>query len=104
MLTAFYSWRLLFMTFHGAPRASAEVMAHVHESPRVMTIPLILLAARRDLRRHRRPRHGRRHRASSGRARSSSCPSTTLLEEAHHVPFLIKILPVIVGLIGIALA
>ncbi|MDX1541646.1 MAG: NADH-quinone oxidoreductase subunit L, partial [Geminicoccaceae bacterium] len=28
-LTAFYSWRLLFMTFHGEPRASAEVMSHV---------------------------------------------------------------------------
>ena len=44
VLTAFYSWRLLFLTFHGTPRASSEVMAHVHESPKVMTIPLILLA------------------------------------------------------------
>jgi NADH-quinone oxidoreductase subunit L len=32
------------MTFHGEPRAPAEVMAHVHESPKIMTIPLILLA------------------------------------------------------------
>ena len=44
VLTAFYSWRLLFMTFHGAPRADEKVMAHVHESPKVMTVPLILLA------------------------------------------------------------
>ena len=29
--TAFYSWRLIFMTFHGKPRASHEVMHHVHE-------------------------------------------------------------------------
>ena len=43
-LTAFYSWRLLIMTFHGRPRASAETMAHVHESAPVMTIPLIVLA------------------------------------------------------------
>lgn len=43
-LTAFYSWRLLIMAFHRAPRASAEVMAHVHESPRVMTLPLLVLA------------------------------------------------------------
>src|ERR687898_847986 len=43
-LTAFYSWRLLFLTFHGEPRAPAEVQAHVHESPRIMTVPLILLA------------------------------------------------------------
>ena len=44
IMTAFYSWRLLFLTFHGAPRADEKVMAHVHESPKVMTIPLILLA------------------------------------------------------------
>ncbi|MCX5479499.1 NADH-quinone oxidoreductase subunit L [Kaistia geumhonensis] len=44
LLTSFYSWRLIFMTFHGEPRASAEVMSHVHESPKVMTIPLIVLS------------------------------------------------------------
>ena len=31
VMTSFYSWRLIFMTFHGNPRASAEVMSHVHE-------------------------------------------------------------------------
>lgn len=43
-LTAFYSWRLLILTFHGAPRADQHTMAHVHESPLVMLLPLILLA------------------------------------------------------------
>ena len=43
-LTAFYSWRLIIMTFHGKPRADHHVMAHVHESPFVMTGPLMLLA------------------------------------------------------------
>ncbi len=43
-MTAFYSWRLLFMTFHGTPRADEETMHHVHESPKVMTVPLIFLA------------------------------------------------------------
>ncbi len=43
-LTAFYSWRLLFMTFHGKSRADHHVMAHVHESPAVMLVPLVLLA------------------------------------------------------------
>ncbi len=42
-MTAFYSWRLLFMTFHGKPRASHEVMHHIHESPPVMLLPLIPL-------------------------------------------------------------
>ncbi len=36
ILTAFYSWRLLFMTFHGKPRCDETVLAHVHESPKVM--------------------------------------------------------------------
>ncbi|QND55311.1 NADH-quinone oxidoreductase subunit L [Mesorhizobium huakuii] len=43
--TSFYSWRLIFMTFHGEPRASHEVMHHVHESPPVMLVPLFILAA-----------------------------------------------------------
>ncbi|MGC6412507.1 MAG: NADH-quinone oxidoreductase subunit L [Candidatus Puniceispirillaceae bacterium] len=44
LLTAFYSWRLLILAFHGKPRASAEVMSHVHESPNVMLLPLVPLA------------------------------------------------------------
>ncbi len=43
-LTAFYSWRLIFMTFHGEARASREVMHHAHESPSVMLWPLAVLA------------------------------------------------------------
>ena len=45
LFTSFYSWRLIFMTFHGKPRASADVMSHVHESPNVMLVPLYVLAA-----------------------------------------------------------
>jgi NADH-quinone oxidoreductase subunit L len=44
-LTAFYSCRLLFLTFHGTPHANEKVMAHVHESPWIMLAPLFLLAA-----------------------------------------------------------
>ncbi len=44
MFTSFYSWRLIFMTFHGKPRASHDVMHHVHESPNVMLVPLYILA------------------------------------------------------------
>jgi len=43
-LTAFYSWRLIILTFHGTPRADHHTMEHVHESPWVMLVPLILLA------------------------------------------------------------
>ena len=43
-LTALYMFRLLFMTFHGAPRFDPK-RTHVHESPRVMLAPLAVLAA-----------------------------------------------------------
>ncbi len=43
MMTAFYMFRLIFMTFHGDNRVAPG--AHVHESPRSMTVPLIILAA-----------------------------------------------------------
>lgn len=43
-LTAFYMFRLLFLTFHGSFRGTEEQRSHVHESPAAMTIPLIILA------------------------------------------------------------
>jgi len=43
-LTAFYMFRLFFMTFAGKSRVPHEVEHHIHESPKVMTIPLICLA------------------------------------------------------------
>jgi NADH-quinone oxidoreductase subunit L len=45
IFTAFYSWRLIFMTFHGKSRAPESVLAHAHESPPVMMVPLYILAA-----------------------------------------------------------
>jgi NADH-quinone oxidoreductase subunit L len=43
-LTACYMWRLLTLVFWGEFRGTAEARAHAHESPRVMTVPLLLLA------------------------------------------------------------
>ena len=43
-LTAVFAFRLIFMTFYGECRASEEVQHHIHESSKVMTIPLVLLA------------------------------------------------------------
>ncbi len=45
MMTAFYMFRLLFLTFFTRFRGTAEQHHHLHESPGVMTIPLMLLAA-----------------------------------------------------------
>src|ERR1700731_1549702 len=44
-ITSFYMFRLIFMTFHGASRLEPEKEHHVHESPPVMAIPLMVLAA-----------------------------------------------------------
>ncbi len=43
-LTSFYMFRLIFMTFFGESRVDSEKEPHIHESPPVMTIPLIVLA------------------------------------------------------------
>jgi NADH-quinone oxidoreductase subunit L len=44
LMTAFYMFRLMYLTFHGRPRMSHEVEHHVHESPASMTVPLVVLA------------------------------------------------------------
>ena len=43
-LTAFYMFRQLFMTFYGTSRADHHTQEHLHESPQVMTLPLVILA------------------------------------------------------------
>lgn len=44
LMTAFYMFRLLFLTFHGEFRGTAEQKSHLHESPALMTVPLAVLA------------------------------------------------------------
>jgi NADH-quinone oxidoreductase subunit L len=44
LMTAFYMFRLMYLTFHGRPRMSHEVEHHIHESPKSMTVPLVILA------------------------------------------------------------
>jgi NADH-quinone oxidoreductase subunit L len=43
-MTAFYTFRLLFLAFSGSPRMTKDVLHHAHESPWVMTFPLVILA------------------------------------------------------------
>jgi NADH-quinone oxidoreductase subunit L len=44
LLTAFYMFRLYFLTFGGKVRADHHTMEHIHESPKSITVPLIVLA------------------------------------------------------------
>lgn len=43
-LTAFYMFRLIYLTFHGQERMDDKTRHHLHESPRTMTVPLVILA------------------------------------------------------------
>ncbi len=105
ILTAFYSWRLLLMTFHGRARADDKVMAHVHESPKIMLVPLIVLAL------------GAVFAGAIGYSQFVGAgmesfwgdsvlvlPGHESIEAAHHVPLLVKLAPLGAALIGIALA
>ncbi len=104
-LTAFYSWRLLILTFHGKPRADEHVMAHVHESPLVMVLPLAVLAA------------GAVFAGMLGydlfvgeklggfwRDSIQVLAGHPAMHQAHHVSELVKLTPTILAAAGIALA
>ena len=103
LLTAFYSWRLLIMAFHGTPRASVEIMAHVHESPNVMTLPLIPLALGAifagwmgyDL-------FVGNHWQEFWGDSLFILPTHQAMEAAHHVPTWVKLLPIGLASAGVA--
>jgi NADH-quinone oxidoreductase subunit L len=104
-LTAFYSWRLLFMTFHGKSRADHHVLEHVHESPWVMLGPLVVLAIGAVF---------------AGRALDSwfigadwqhfwngaifNGPGNDVIENIEHVPGWVEAAPLVLAVLGIGLA
>ncbi|ESW64152.1 NADH-quinone oxidoreductase subunit L [Mesorhizobium sp. C277A] len=103
--TSFYSWRLIFMTFHGEPRASHDVMHHVHESPPVMLVPLFILAA------------GALfagvifHGAFIGEAYAEfwkaslfTLPDNHILHDIHELPLWVELAPFVAMVIGFAVA
>lgn len=104
--TAFYSWRLLFMTFHGKPRADHHTMEHIHESPKIMLLPLVVLAA------------GALFSGYIGKAVFGMIDGdhgfwngaifvlekNNTLEAAHHVPSWVPLAPFVVAMLGIVLA
>ncbi|WBV42061.1 NADH-quinone oxidoreductase subunit L [Pseudoroseomonas cervicalis] len=104
-LTAFYSWRLIIMTFHGTPRADHHTMEHVHESPAVMLIPLFVLALGalftgayfyEDFVGH--------HWAEFWNGAIVNAPHNHIMHEAHEVPSWVPLAPTVAGALGIALA
>ena len=103
--TSFYSWRLIFMTFHGQPRASHDVMHHVHESPPVMLVPLYILAAGALF--AGVIFHGAfigEGYAEFWRASLFTLPENHILHDIHEVPFWVKLAPFVAMLVGFAIA
>ncbi len=104
-LTAFYSGRLMFMTFHGKTRASHEVMHHAHESPPVMLWPLVVLATGAVV-------AGflgfnlfvGAGREAFWREAILVLPGHDSLEAAEHLPFWVGKLPLAVGVFGFAVS
>ncbi|BCG87643.1 MULTISPECIES: NADH-quinone oxidoreductase subunit L [unclassified Mesorhizobium] len=103
--TSFYSWRLIFMTFHGKPRASHEVMHHVHESPPVMLVPLFVLAAGALFAGviFHNSFIGEGY-AEFWKASLFTLPDNHILHEIHELPLWVELSPFIAMLIGFALA
>ncbi len=105
LMTAFYSWRLIFLTFHGKPRCDEETLAHVHESPMVMWLPLVVLALGSVV------AGAIGYRVFVGEGMEEFWGRSILvlqnhdsISAAHFVPLWVKLLPLVVGAVGIGLA
>src|SRR6184192_951737 len=104
-LTAFYSWRLLIMTFHGQPRADEETLHHVHEGPWIMLIPLFVLAAGAAVAGYFAEEYFVGHeRVEFWKHSILVLPQHDSIAAAEHVSWIIDYLPLIAGLLGIAVA
>ncbi len=105
LFTSFYSWRLIFMTFWGEARASKAVMDHVHESPSVMTVPLMVLATGAVLAGMVFSGlfigHGY---AEFWKGAVFTGAANHTLEQMHHVPVAVKFAPFIAMLTGLVTA
>ena len=104
-LTAFYSGRLLFMTFHGTPRADAKTMSHVHESPLTMTGPLMVLAlGALAAGAVFEPHFIGEGQAAYWQGAIFNRPDNHVLQRIPDLPVLVDYQPFIVGVLGFAMA
>jgi NADH-quinone oxidoreductase subunit L len=103
LLTSFYSWRLIFKTFHGEPH-DRKHWKDAHESPMVMLIPLGFLAAGSVLAGQFYPVFSDHGVKGFFRESLNFGKGNTVLEDMHHVPLQIGILPTVMMVVGFLIA
>ena len=105
LLTSFYSWRLIFLTFHGKTRASQDVLSKAHESPLSMTIPLLLLSFGALFSGYLFSDFFLSYELKDLWGSSIyTHPDNHILEEIHHSPFWVKKIPLVMMVIGFIIA
>ena len=104
LLTSFYSWRLIFKTFHGEPH-DRQHWKDAHESPMVMLIPLGFLAAGSVLAGFPFKDIFAGHGVEEFFRESLAFAKTnTVLEDMHHIPLQIGLLPTVMMAVGFVVA
>ena len=105
LLTSFYSWRLIFLTFHGKTRASQDVLSKAHESALSMTIPLLLLSFGALFSGYLFSDFFLSYELKELWGNSIYIhPDNHILEEIHHSPFWVKKIPLVMMIIGFIVA
>ncbi len=105
LMTSFYSWRLMFMTFFGSPRGDAHAHEHAHESPWTMLVPIALLGVGSVL--AGMVWYAEFFGYQVGQFFGSSVfvgAENHVLEEAHHAPTWVKVSPFVAMSIGLLIA
>jgi NADH-quinone oxidoreductase subunit L len=103
--TSFYSWRLMFMTFYGETRADHHTYDHAHESPRVMTWPLMALAIGAALAGMEfYPDFVGHHEGAFWASSIFNGAENHVLHDSHDVPGWVKLSPFVAMLGGLAVA
>jgi len=106
-LTAFYSWRLLFLVFHGNNRGKKATFDHAHESPKSMLLPLLILAIGSILSGFIGANFLNIISSKNNFFENAIYlhPDNNLIyEEMHHAPLIVKLSPLLVGLLAIFLS
>lgn len=130
-MTSFYSWRLMFLTFWGKPRGDKSTHEHAHESPKVMLIPLGVLAVGAvfagmvfygpffgdhdrvngffGINAHETQTNDGHeasdlHTVPPGQGAIYMAPDNHVMDDAHHAPKWVKVSPFVAMLLGLGLA